>query len=116
MTRQCEIPAPHVFVAPLHRLSRRADAALALVGLVYKTFAIAAAHNNVVPKGELLGAIAAGVQRTYQVRYLCALARAIEAGEGDEQGFPRVHHRCSWMQKFIPAATLLPVACWQFHG
>src|SRR4051794_6547957 len=116
MTSQGQIPAPHVLIAAFHRFARSADAALALVCLMYKALAIAAADNHVVPKRELLGAIAARVKRADQIRDLRALARAVEAGEGDEQSFPRVHHRWCWMQKLIPAATLLRVACWKFHA
>src|SRR5207248_3701846 len=83
--RNREIPLADVLIAPVHRLAGSADAALASIHLVHKTFAVAREHHYIVPEGEQRSAQTGLRQHGAKILDLRGLAGAVEAGEADQQ-------------------------------
>src|SRR5262249_20357937 len=91
MANGCEVPAPHVLVASIYRLSRRSNAALAFIDFVDKSFAIFTAYNHVVQEGEQVRGQSRGIKGGAQILNLRCFSRSVHSRESDEQG--RFHRK-----------------------
>src|SRR5450432_151211 len=85
MPRQSQVFAAHVLVAAVHRLTGSTNATLTPVDLVYKSFAILDADNNVVPESQQTRIQSGAVQCQTEIFNLRGLAGTIESGKADEQ-------------------------------
>src|SRR5215468_4749635 len=85
MANGSEVPAPHVLVASIYRLSRRSNAALAFIDFVDKSFAIFNAYDHVVPEGEQVRGQSRGVKGGAQILNLRCFSRSVHSRETDEQ-------------------------------
>ena len=74
MAGQGQVPAADIFVTPVHRLSRRADPAFALIELVDEAFAVFHADDHIVPEGQQRGLQSGGVKRGAQALNLRGFA------------------------------------------
>src|SRR5215470_6027968 len=91
MANGCEVPATHVLVASIYRLSRRSNAALAFIDSVDKPFAIFNADDHVVPEGEQVRGQSRGMKGEAQILNLLLFSRYGHPRETDEQG--RFHRK-----------------------